>query len=184
MPGSPVEAMVGTVLLGGGVLIAYSAYLNVSPLEIIRQVIQTGKFIDPHKLPKLVGTTGAGVASAIALEGAVVAGIKPKNPDLANRLQQGIVAYVSNPNSTTLAALQKLVDEAKSKGFTKEADLVTSWLANNQPASLAAGGPITAVPVSTATQPLDVPSGADFGTTNQVGALVFDPSTGNWVSPV
>lgn len=180
MPGEPVETMIGTGLMGFGVILAYGAYKNVNPLEIIRQFITTGKFVDPNKLPKLIGSTGADAASKAALEAQIVAGIKPKNADLANRAGKALEAYFNSPSSTTQSALQSIIDEMKSKGFTKEASLAQAWLNANPPSSFSSG---TVTPASATTQPVDVPSGADFGTTSGVGNLVFDPSTGNWVVP-
>ena len=184
MPGGPVETMVGVSLIGFGTILAYGAYKNVNPLEMIRQFIETGKFVDPNTLPKLLASTGADAASKAALEGQVVAGIKPKDAGLAKRVQDALEAYFKNPNASTQTALTSLISEMKTKGFSKEAALVENWLNANPPASSSGStGVVPATGTTSNTIAVDAPSGADFGTTSAVGNLVFDPSTGNWISP-
>lgn len=179
MPGEPVETMVGVGLMGFGTILAYAAYKGINPMEIIRQFIETGKFVDPNKLPKILGSVGADNVTKAALEGTVVASIEKKDKAFSKQVQKALEAYFSNPNSSTQAALVTIIAQMRAKGFTSEASQVETWLQANPPT--AATGSTTAVP---ATAPLDVPSGSDFGTTSAVGTLVFDPSTGDWISPI
>lgn len=131
MPGEPTETLLGTGAIGIGLVVAYAAYKNVSPLTLLRDTITKGKFPDISKLPKLFGhltapqTQGGSVFTHPADD---VAAIAKKDKTLADRLSAAMDAFSKAQTPATELALKRLISQARSQGFKTEADDLDSWI--------------------------------------------------------
>jgi len=131
---SPSSALIGVVGMGLGSLIVYGAYKNVSVFGkngILGATIANGAIPDVGSLPHLFGEQGIGKLGETTLGNAedAIAKIAKSDPALAASLTGELTRWSMTGSPVGGSArLKALIEQARNKGFGKEADTIEVYV--------------------------------------------------------